>query len=308
MDDGDGSRFRRRTTLTIDWKSRMGALLLSATVSVGAAHAAAERVAQSSDQKPTPQSAAAKAPHAKSKTELDAYQAAVSQTDPAKLESAATDFAQKYPGSELRPYLFQRAMGLYQQSNNPGKTLEMARAVLKHDPANPVALLGAAQILAERTHDDDLDRKERLQEAGADGQAALQHAGELARPANLTAEQFADAVAQLRDAAHEVLATVAYKKHDYRKAIEEYTAIASSEKAPVEAVVWLRLAAAHEKLGEYSLGIADADKAIAATEPGSPVRELAEREKIRLKAMAATAAAQPVAKQSESSGLPGPGK
>jgi len=51
-------------------------------------------------------------------------------------------------------------MGLYQQANNPDKTLEMARAVLKYDPFNPVALLTAAQMLAERTQDTDLDRKD----------------------------------------------------------------------------------------------------------------------------------------------------
>lgn len=290
--------------MKIEWKGRTGALLLSATLAVGVPSAYAQHLAQGSGQK----SSAQKERHAKSRAELEAYQAAAAQADPAKLEAAATDFAQKYPSSELRQFLFQRAMGLYQQANNPAKTLEMARAVLKYDPGSPVALLGAAQILAERAHDDDLDRNERLQEAATDGQAALQHAGELARPASLTAEQFADAVAQLRGAAHEVLATVAYKQHDYRKAIEEYGTIASSAKAPVEAVVWLRLAAAHEKLGEYSLGIADADRAIAATEPASPVRELAERENIRLKAMAAAAATQPVAKQSESSGLPASGK
>lgn len=301
-----GSQYRR-TTLKIDWKGGTGLLLLSAALAVGVPQAVAQHDAPGSGRKTAARSAAQKEAHAKSKAELDAYQSAAAQTDPARLEAAATDFAQKFPASELRPYLFQLAMGLYQQANNPAKSLEMARAVLKHDPGSPVALLGAAQILAERAHDDDLDRNERLQEAATDGQAALQHAGELARPGNLTAEQFAEAVAQLRAAAHEVLATVAYKQHDYRKAIEEYEAIPSQEKSPVDAVVWLRLAAAHEKLGEYSLGIANADQAIAATEPDSPVRELAEREDVRLKAMAATAATQPVAKRSESSGSPAPG-
>ena len=38
----------------------------------------------------------------KTQAEYDAYKAASAQTDPAKLEAAATDFAQKFPDSELR--------------------------------------------------------------------------------------------------------------------------------------------------------------------------------------------------------------
>ena len=97
--------------------------------------------AQPANQKPSrtqaAPAAAKKVPQAKTKAEFDAYQSAAAQTDPAKLEAAATDFAQKFPDSELRPFLFQQAMGLYQQANNTDKTLEMARAVLKYDPNQP---------------------------------------------------------------------------------------------------------------------------------------------------------------------------
>jgi hypothetical protein len=75
---------------------------------------------------PTAQAAPAtakKAPAPKTQAEYDAYKAASAQTDGAKLEAAATDFAQKFPQSELRAFLFQQAMGLYQQANNPDKTL-----------------------------------------------------------------------------------------------------------------------------------------------------------------------------------------
>ena len=293
-------------------ESSTAALLLTATMAltmaVAAPHSAAQtdarnaaRVSTASNsaqsnsaQSNSQQGAAKKAPQAKSKAEFDAYQSAVAQTEAAKLEASATDFAQRFPASALRPFLFQRAMGLYQQANNSGKTLEMARAALKYDPANPVALLGAAQILADVTHEDDLDRDARLEEAGADAQAALQHAGELAPPAGLTAEQFESVIVELRGAAHEVLGTVAYKKHDYRNAIEEYNAAVAGEKQPIGPAVWLRLAAAHGKAGEYSLGIAAVEKAIAASEPGSPVRELAEKENARLRLLASEAATSSV--------------
>lgn len=283
----------------------MAALLLASVrpaLPQATAPAAAPPATQPASQNSAKPAPAKKGPQAKSKAELDAYQSAAAQTDPAKLEAAATEFAQRYPASELRPFLFQRAMGLYAQANNPGKTLEMARAVLKYDPANPVALLTAAQVLVAGTHDSDLDRDARLEEADAKARGAVQHAGEMAQPASLTAKQFADAIAQLRGAAHEVIATVAYKKQNYFSAIREYNAAVADEKEHADAAVWLRLAVAHDKVSEYELGLAAAEKAVAASEAGSPVRGLAEQEKARLWELIAGTPAQ---KQSENSSAPG---
>ncbi len=276
------------------------ALLLTALIALAAQPSATQAAEQDSSRiatriatQSTAQSAPKKAPQAKSKAEFDAYQSAAAEAEPAKLEAAATDFAQRYPASELRPFLFQRTMALYQQANHSGKALEMARAVLKYDPLNSVALLCAAQILAEGTQEQDLDRDVRLEEAVADAQGALQHAGELAQPAGLNAEQFEAIVVELRGAAHEVLATVAYKRRDYRNAIDEYNAAVAGEKEHAGPGVWLRLAAAHEKMGEYNLGVAAVEKAIAASEEGSPARELAVQEHTRLKALAAEEASAP---------------
>jgi len=284
----------------------MAALLLasvSPALPQSAALPATQTAKQSAGQNSAKQAPANRGPQAKTEPELDAYQAAAAQTDPAKLEAAANEFAQRYPASELRPYLFQRAMGLYQQANNPSKTLEMARAELKYDPSNPVALFTAAQMLVAGTHDSDLDRDARLEEANANARSALQHAAEMTQPAGLSAEKFADAIAQLRGAAHEVIATVAYKKRDYFSAIREYNAAAGEEKEHADAVLWLRLAVAHDKVSEYELGFADAEKAIATSEAGSQVRKLAEQEKARLVELISV---KPAQKHSGNSPAPGP--
>lgn len=229
-------------------------------------------------------------PKPKTQAEYDAYKAAASLADPAKLEAAATDFAQRFPDSELRSILFQQAMGLYQQANDPGKTLEMARAALKYDPGNAVVLLTAAQELAERTQDSDLDRDDRLAEASADARSALQNAGNIAPPANLTPDQFATALAELRGAAHEVLGTVAFKKLDNISAIKEYDLAAAEEKEHTDAVVWLRLSVALERSGDYATSATVVKKAIAASQSGSPVRRLAEQEESRLEKFSSDAA------------------
>jgi hypothetical protein len=266
-------------------KLSTAAFLMSATFALASPQSPTQATAQNAAASPTMQTAPApvkKSPQPKTQAEYEAYKAAAAQTDAAKLEASATDFAQKFPDSELRGFLFQQSMGLYQQANNPDKSLEMARVVLKYDPSNSVALLTAAQLLAERTHDNDLDRDDRLSEANAYAYNALQHSNDLAQPANLTPEQFATALSQLRGTAHEVIGTVAFKKLEYATAIKEYNAAAGEEKEHTEAIVWLRLSVAHDKTDDYSSAIVAVKKALAASEPGSQIRQLAEQEKLRL--------------------------
>jgi hypothetical protein len=269
------------------------AILLSTTLALAIPQTATQSTAPSpaspAATKPAGNTtAAAKSPQPKTQAEYEAFKAASAITDPTKLETSATDFAQKFPDSDLRAFLFQQAMGEYQAAGNVDKALEMARAVLKYDAYNAVALLTAAQILSERTHDSDLDRDDRLTEAANDAHSALLHAGEIAQPPNLTPEQFAVAMAQLRGMGHEVIATVAFKKGDFFTAAKEYNAAAAEEKERTDAVVWLRLAVANDKSNDLPAAMTAIDKAIAASEQGSQIRQLSDQEKSRLTKLTST--------------------
>jgi tetratricopeptide (TPR) repeat protein len=102
----------------------------------------------------------------------------------------------------------------------------------------------------------------------------------------MTPEQFAGALSQLRGTAHEVIATVAFKKLDYAAAIKEYNAAVNEEKEHTDAVIWLRLSVAHDKNGDYASATDAVQKAITASEPGSQIRQLAEQERSRLEKLA----------------------
>src|ERR1700679_4324191 len=127
---------------------------------------------------PAGQAAAAPAgkrpPQAKTQPEFDAYKVAAALTDPAAQEKAADDFATKFPESELRPLLYKAVMHSYQQANNADKMMAMAKKVLSFDPDEPEALLGVAQVLAERTRDTDLDKDQRIAEARKDAERSLE--------------------------------------------------------------------------------------------------------------------------------------
>ena len=109
-------------------------------------------------------------PQAKTQAEFEAYNAAKQLADPAAAEKAADDFATKYPDSELRVELYKMAMQKYQQNNNGEKMLEMGQKALTYDADDPAALVGTAQVLAERTRDTDLDKDQRLAEAKKDAE------------------------------------------------------------------------------------------------------------------------------------------
>ena len=65
--------------------------------------------------------AAKRPPQAKSKAELDDFNTANAATDLAVVEKSATDFATKYPASELRLLLYKSAMRKAQRVGNSEK-------------------------------------------------------------------------------------------------------------------------------------------------------------------------------------------
>src|SRR5208337_614695 len=147
-------------------------------------------------------------PQAKTQPEFDAYKAANGLTDPTAQEKAASDFAAKFPDSELRPLLYKAVMHSYQQGNNADKMMETAQKVLSFDPDDPEALLGVAQVLAERTRDTDLDKDQRWGEARKDAQRALVTVDTDVPSTGYPPEQLTAYKAFLRSEAYAILGTI----------------------------------------------------------------------------------------------------
>src|SRR5262245_55630182 len=94
-------------------------------------------------------------PRAENYAEYHDYQAACGVTGGSAAEKAADSFASRYPHSELRAYLYSKAMHDYQTENNPGKMLAMGEKVLLLDPDNSIALVLTATVLADGLSDAD---------------------------------------------------------------------------------------------------------------------------------------------------------
>ena len=225
---------------------------------------------------------ATRQPQAKTTEEFNAYQAAAAETDPAKLEAAADAFAQKYPTSELRALLYVRDMSLYQQANNAAKVIEMGRKAIAIDATNPVSLVNTASALAETTHDSDLDRETRLNEAGKDAQGAIDNINNLQVPPNVSADRVAQVKASILSMAYDALAVVEMDKKDYATAEQNLLKATDASKNQPEGVIYLRLSVVQDNLKKYPEALDSATKAVQYSPDGSPEQNLAKQQLSRL--------------------------
>ncbi|HXX29000.1 MAG TPA: tetratricopeptide repeat protein [Terriglobales bacterium] len=223
-------------------------------------------------------------PQAKTQAEFDAYQAALkSANDPAAIEKAADDFAAKFPDSELRVLLYRVAMHAEQSANNAEKMSETAQKILKIDPDDPEALIGAAEVIAERTRDTDLDKDQRYAEAQKDAQRALQTIDtDAAIPAGTPQERIDAYKGFLRSSAYSILGTIAFNQKNYAQAEEQFRKSIDAYPAQPDPVVVLRLAIALDNQGKYPDALKEANRAVDLTQENTTAGTLARRERDRL--------------------------
>jgi tetratricopeptide (TPR) repeat protein len=221
-------------------------------------------------------------PQAKTQEEFTAYKAAAALTDPTAQEKAAGDFATKFPDSELRALLYKSVMHSYQQVNNADKMMEMAQKVLTFDADDPEALLGVAQVLAERTRDTDLDRDQRLAEARKDAQRALVTVDTDVPSAGYPPEQLNAYKGFLRSEAYAILGTIDFNakawadaEGNLRKSIDAYP-------QQVDAIAVFRLSVALDMQNKYPEALKYANQAVDLTKEGTAAGDAARKEKDRL--------------------------
>ena len=201
-------------------------------------------------------------PQAKTQPEFEAYKAAISQADPAALEKSADDFATKFPDSELRTVLYKATMQRYQQANNADKMLDMARKALTYDPDDPEALLGVAQVLAERTRDTDLDKDQRLAEAKKDAERALTTIDTDLPTSGYPPEKLAQYKGFLRSEAHAILGTLASNAKNWPEAETNLRKSIDDFPDQVDSIAVLRLAVALDMQNKIPEALKYANQAV----------------------------------------------
>ncbi len=223
-------------------------------------------------------------PAAKTQPEFEAYKAAMQLTDAAAAEKAADDFATKFPDSELKVVVYKAAMQKYQAANNADKMMEMSQKALSFDPDDPEALVGVAQVLAERTRDTDLDKDQKLAEAKKDAERALVTVDSDVPTAGYPPEKIDQFKRYMKSEAYAVLGTLSSNAKNYpdaetnlRKSIEAFP-------EQVDSVAVLRLAVALDMQNKVPDALKYANQAVDLTKdrPDSPAGKAARAEQDRL--------------------------
>ncbi len=176
-----------------------------------------------------------------------------------------------------------RAMNLYGQANNTEKVITTGRQAIAADPTNPVPLVQVASALAESTRDTDLDREQRLAESMKDAQAAIDNIDTgLLVPSNADPARVEAAKRSILTMAYDTMGMVNLDRSDYAAAANNLQkALDESEDNP-EAVLYLRLSVAQDKLQQLPQALDSANKAVHYAQPGSAAENLAKQQRARL--------------------------
>jgi tetratricopeptide (TPR) repeat protein len=198
-------------------------------------------------------------------------------------EAAAIDFANKYPASELRRYLYSSAMLQYQRENNPGKMLAMGERVLALDTDNPLALVLTATALADSLGDRDRDREKKINTIKHNTARAIQaaEAGYSDTAAGATVYK-----TTLQSMAYSALGIMKLKTGDDAGAEKDLKAATELTKIRPDGYVWYHLALAQDHRKKYAAALGSVQQALQLASSDPELQKLAEIENERLAGLA----------------------
>lgn len=261
------------------------AALLIATLAGISSSATGQSTPQTPSEPAQPAKPAGRAPiRPKTQAEYQAYQAAIANAQNADaMEKAADDFAAKFPDSEIRVLLYRATMHSYQTAGNSSKMLEMGLKVLGIDRDDPEALIGVAQVQEEHTSLTDLDRDQRMTEAVADAQHALETIEtDLAVPAGSPPDRVEAYKKYLRSTALSIVGSIQYKREQYVDAETTLRKALEADPGNPDAVVILRLALALDQEKKYPEALEQANRAVQLTQEDTDLGRMARNEHDRL--------------------------
>lgn len=241
-------------------------------------------------------------PQAKTQQEYKDYNADYALSGGAAVEKAANDFAAKYPQSELREYLYSKAMHEYQNENNSGKMLAMGEKVLALDADNSIALVLTATVLADSLSDADQDREQKIAEIKKNSQHALETVDTgFTPPPNATTEQIQTYKSTLQSMAHSALGIMELKTGDDAGAEKDLRVAADLNKTQPDPYIWYHLALAQDHMAtasadkvqqqkKYIEALASVNQALQYSNSNPDLNRLAQGERERLQKLASASA------------------
>ena len=218
-------------------------------------------------------------PQARSEQERADFNSAYALTGASTEEAAAIDFANRYPTSQLRRYLYSSAMLQYQRENNPVKMLAMGERVLALDPDNPLALVLTATALADSLVDHDRDRDKKVSTIRRNASRAIQ-----AAEAGYSGETVYKTT--LQSMAYSALGIMKLKTGDDAGAEKDLKMATELAKFRPDGHTWYHLALAQDHRRKYAAALGSVEQALQLASSDPELQKLAEVEHERLAGLA----------------------
>jgi hypothetical protein len=152
----------------------------------------------------------------KDPAEYNAYQMAITQTDPKAQAAALESFLQTYPQTQVKQSVLDKLVDIYQTTGDPDKELSADTRLLQIDPNNLKAILYSVVIKKQQA------QKANDQQA-ADDAAALARKGLTApKPSDLSDDEWKKLTTAAYPLFHSAIAFDDVMKKDFNDAITEY--------------------------------------------------------------------------------------
>jgi tetratricopeptide (TPR) repeat protein len=223
------------------------------------------------------QQAPPKAPAPKSKEELAAIQAMINaRSSPDETIKAAEDLVTKFADTDFKDMALFSEASAYEQKRDYDKAQIYAERTLEVNPKYFQATLMLAELLAQRTHENDLDKEEKLAKAEKFANDTIQLVKEAPKPnPQIPDQQWEDAKKDLAAEAHNALGLAALARKKYDVAVSEFKAAVDGAAHP-EPAYRVRMASALESEGKHDEAIAICDKIMADTQIHPQIRQVAQ--------------------------------
>ena len=226
-------------------------------------------------------------PAARSQQEREDFNAAYAKSGGLAIEKAAANFADQYPASALREYLYAKAMRAYEAENNPAGTLAMAQRVLALRPDNAVALVLSATVLADQFENTDADRTRKVDEIRNAANLAIENVGKgFTPPPAASPDEAAVYRTTLQSMAYSALGLLELKTGDDARAEKDLNTAAVLAKITPDAYIWYHLALAQDHRKKYAAALNSVQQALQLASANPDLQRLAEIEFDRLSGLA----------------------
>jgi tetratricopeptide (TPR) repeat protein len=222
-----------------------------------------------------------------SKKEYDAFMAIQNAPSPEMQMEAADKFVTGFADSTLKSVALFMAANAAERKGDITKAIVYGQSSIDADPKNYQAMILVAGELARGTHENDLDKEEKLARVDKMANDAIEIVKTAPKPnATLTDDQWAGAKKDFTAQAHEDLGMAATVRKKYDVAIAEFKM--AIEGSP-NTTTMVRLAGVYDQAGKPTESLALLTKVLADPNLQPVVKQFAEREKVVAEKLKATA-------------------